>query len=175
MRKLKLQMNFEEISWDTRMVDFCLDNLENVDSILLGRKTAEGFIPYWAEIAKNPDPNDINSRLGRPLTDIPKIVFSNSLVTNNWDNATIIKGDLKEEINIFKKSKGKDIIVYGGNSFVSSLIEHKLIDEYYFLANPLAVTANEPILRFLHNRSQLILKDCKPFPSGSILLYYTQH
>lgn len=157
------------------MVDFCIDNLENVDGILLGRKTAEGFIPYWEDIAKNPDPLDINSRLGRPLTDIPKIVFSNSIVTNNWDNATIIKGDFEKEINVLKKSKGKDIIIYGGNSFVSSLIENKLIDEYYFLVSPLAVSANEPVLKFLQNKSELILKDCKPFPSGTVLLYYTQH
>ena len=51
MRKLKLQMSFENVSWDNQMVDFCLTNLENVDNILLGRKTAEGFIPYWLPCA----------------------------------------------------------------------------------------------------------------------------
>src|SRR5260221_11361073 len=126
MRNIKLQMNFVGINWDTHMVDFCVDNLKSVDSILLGRNTAEGFIPYWTEFAKNPDPNDINFRLGKPLTDIPKIVFSNSLNANKWDNATIIKGDIEEEIRILKQGKGKDIIVYGGNSFVSSLVKHKL-------------------------------------------------
>lgn len=75
MRKIKLQMNFDGIKWDNEMVNFCVDNLKNVDSILLGRITAEGFIPYWADVAKNPQPDDINSKLGKPLTDIPKIVF----------------------------------------------------------------------------------------------------
>jgi len=56
MRKLKVQMNFEGINWDDDMVTFCIDNLKNVDSILFGRITAEGFIPYWKEVAENPDP-----------------------------------------------------------------------------------------------------------------------
>jgi len=172
MRKLKLQMNFSGIDWDNDMVDFCIDNLKNVDSILLGRNTAEGFIPYWAEVAKNPDPHDIHSRLGKPLTDIPKIVFSNTLGGNQWNNTIIVKGDIAEEIKNLKENKGSDIIVYGGNSFVSSLVEHKLIDEYYLLVNPLAISSDDPILKFINTSLQLTLKECKPFPCGTVLLYY---
>ena len=163
-------MNFGGINWDDDMINFCIDNLRNVDSILLGRNTAEGFIPYWAEVAKNPNPNDINSRLGKPLTDIPKVVFSNGLKSNKWDNTTIINGDITEEINHLKKNEGKDIIVYGGNSFVSSLVKHKLIDEFYLLVNPLAISSDEPILKFINSNLQLTLKESKPFSCGTVLL-----
>ena len=175
MRKLKVQMNFEGINWDDDMVTFCIDNLKNVDSILLGRITAEGFIPYWKEVAENPSPDDINSRIGKPINDTHKDIYSNTLKVNEWENATIISGDISEEIKKLKENKGKDIIVYGGNTFVSSLVEHKLVDEYYLLVNPLAISSDEPILKFMNTNLQLALKECKPFPCGTVLLHYSSH
>ena len=173
MRKLKVQMNFEGINWDDDMVTFCIDNLKNVDSILLGRITAEGFIPYWKDVAENPDTTDINSRIGKPINDIHKDIFSNTLMVNQWDNATIISGDIAEEIKKLKDNNGKDIMVYGGNKFVSSLVGHKLVDEYYLLVNPLAINSDEPIFKFINSNLQLTLKECKPFPCGTVLLHYT--
>ncbi|WP_257670866.1 dihydrofolate reductase family protein [Parapedobacter tibetensis] len=174
MRKLKVQMNFEGIHWDDDMVTFCIDNLKNVDNILLGRITAEAFIPYWKEVAENPRPNDINNRVGKPINDISKVIFSNKLKSNKWDNTTIIKGDLEEEIKNLKENNGKDIIVYGGNSFVSSLVEHRLVDEYYLFIDPLAISRDEPILKFINSSLSLQLKECKPFECGTILLGYTR-
>jgi len=173
MRKIKLQMAFGGIDWDDDMVTFCIDILKDVDTILLGRKTAEDFIPYWAEYARNPIEGDMNSRLGKPLTDIPKIVFSDHQQTNPWTNTTIIKGDSIKAIRRLKSETGKDMMVYGGHSFVSSLSGHGLVDEYYLLVNPLAIQPDEPVLKFINNKLKLKLKDCRPFPSGTVLLTYT--
>ena len=171
MRKLKLQMTvLLDDKWDSGMTKFSIDNLKNVDSILLGRKTAEGFIPYWEEVARNPQ--DSLYKLGKPLNDIPKVVFSNNLKTSQWDNTTIVKGDIAKEIKTLKRKKGKDIIVYGGDSFVSSLIQHDLIDEFYLLVNPVAIGNGEPIFNPLNNNLQLTLVKCKTFASGAILLHY---
>lgn len=173
MRKLKVQMNFKGINWDEDMVTFCIDNLQSADSILLGRITAEGFIPYWKDVAGNADPNDINSRIGKPINNIHKHIFSNTLKVNQWNNATIISGDIDEEIKKLKRNEGKDIIVYGGNKFVSSLVGHKLIDEYYLLVNPLAISSDEPILKFINSDLRLTLHECRPFPCGTVLLHYS--
>ena len=176
MRKLKLQMNGPDLSWDDEVTSFSLENLKNVDCILLGRKTAEGFIPYWAEVVNNPSAQNLKDgdyKLGKPLTDIPKVVFSKKLKTSKWENATIITGDIAEEIKKLKKKKGKNIIVYGGFSFVSSLIKHGLIDEYYFLINPLASGNGLPIFKAL-SKLPLTLKKCQPFACGTVLLYYTR-
>ena len=120
MRKLKLQMNILlDNKWDSGMSDFSIDNLTNVDCILHGRKTGEGFIPYWTEVANNP--NDGEHKLGRRFAEIPNAIFSNTLKDSKWDNTTIINGNLAEAIKALKNKDGKDIIVYGGDSFVSSL------------------------------------------------------
>ena len=85
MRKLKLQMVMSldgfakgdhggaNIEWDKEAWQFCIDNLKNVDRILLGRKTAEGFISHWKGVTDNPKDSDY--KLGKPLTDIPKLFF----------------------------------------------------------------------------------------------------
>lgn len=171
MRKLKLQMNILlDDKWDNGMTNFSIANLKNVDCILLGRNTAEGFIPYWGEVASNPKDNLY--KLGKPLAETPKVVFSKKLKTSKWDNATIVRGDIAKEIKTLKKKKGKDIIVYGGDSFVSSLIQHDLIDEFYLLVNPVAIGDGQPIFNPLKNNLQLTLVKCKPFACGAVLLHY---
>jgi dihydrofolate reductase len=184
MRKLKLQMVISldgfvtakhggtDIEWDDKAIKFCIDNLKGVDNILLGRTTAEGFIPHWEGVANNP--KDSEYKLGKPLNDIPKIVFSKKLKTSKWDNATLANGDLVAEMKALKKKKGKDMIVYGGHSFVRSLIQHDLIDEYFLLVNPFAYGSGEPIFNSLKNTLQLTLEECKPFPCGIVLLRYAR-
>ena len=173
MRKIKLQMNILlDNKWDSGMSDFSIDNLTNVDCILHGRKTGEGFIPYWTEVAKNP--NDGEHKLGRRFAEIPNAIFSNTLKDSKWDNTTIINGNLAEAIKALKNKDGKDIIVYGGDSFVSSLIQHDLIDEYYVLANPAALGNGQQTFNPLKNDLALKLVDCKPFACGAVLVSYSR-
>ena len=68
-----------------------------------------------------------------------KYVFTSSIKETDWPNTTLVDGNLSEEVNKIKKLGGKDIIVYGGASFVSSLVQHNLIDEYYLFLNPSAI------------------------------------
>ena len=183
MRKLKLQMHISldgfvatkssEIipsKWDNGVRLFSIDNFKNVDAILLGRKTAEILIPYWGGVAGNPKHSDY--KLGKLITDIPKVVFSKKIKTSKWDNTTIAKGDIAKEIKKLKKKKGKDILIYGGYSFVSSLIQHKLIDEFYLLVNPTAVGNGQTIFSSLKDNLQLTLEKSKTFACGTVLLFY---
>lgn len=158
--------------WSNELRSFSAENLTDVDDILLGRKTAEDFIPYWAEVANNPTNSDYE--FGKQLTDIPKIVFSNELKTGKWQNTTIVKGAIVKGINALKNKKGKDIIVYGGASFVTSLIEHGLIDEFYLLVNPFAVGNEQSIFKSLKDDLQLTLEKCEPFACGTVLLCYSR-
>jgi len=173
MRKLKLQMNILlDNKWDSGMSEFCIANLNNVDCLLHGRKTGEGFIPYWTEVANNPSESD--HKLGKRFAEIPNIVFSNTLKESQWDNTIIISGNIKEQIIALKNQQGKDIIVYGGDSFVSSLIQYDLIDEYYVLANPAALGNGQQTFNPLKNDLALKLVECKPFVCGTVLLCYTK-
>jgi dihydrofolate reductase len=166
MRKLKLQ--FSHISegfaptntdptnyCDEEFREFSMANLEGVDCIILGRKTALDFIPYWAAVAENP--NDPDLLLGKKLTDTAKVVFSKTLENSEWPTTILAKGELVEEVNKLKNQAGNDIMVYGGDSFVASLMKNDLIDEYYLAVNPVDIESGLPILRELGSKQNIAL------------------
>jgi dihydrofolate reductase len=143
---------------------------EPVDCIVLGRKLAEGFIPYWATVAANPDDPEFTA--GKKFTDTPKVVFTNTLGQSEWDNTVLAKGDLVDEITQLKKQDGKDIIAYGGATFVSALIKKGLIDEFHLFINPTAIGNGMTIFKELDSKQNLTLKKSLAFTCGIVLLCY---
>jgi len=156
--------------WDDEVKAFSVANTEGVDCIILGRNTAEGFIPHWASVASNPEDPDF--AVGRTLTEIPKIVFSDTLDKSKWANTELAKGEINEEINKLKNQPGNDMIVYGGSGFVSSLIKEGLIDQYYLLVNPFAVGKGSTIFQSLQSKLALTLSKSRQFNCGTVLLIY---
>jgi dihydrofolate reductase len=180
MRKLKLQMHISldgfvaskngepvNFNWNNELRDHSIANLEHVDTILLGRKTAKGFIPHWASVAANP--KDPDYAIGELLTDIPKIIFSKKTTKSKWENAKMATGNLVDEIKKLKKEKGNDIMVYGGAGFVSSLISNNLIDEYHLLEEPIALGKGMSIFK---QGTNLKLIKATPTNSGLVILKY---
>jgi dihydrofolate reductase len=137
---------------------------------VLGRVTAQDFIPHWASVAANP--HDPDFAVGKKLTDTPKIVFSNILTESKWPNAKLIKGAIVEKINQLKQQAGDDILVYGGSGFVSSLVRHGLVDEYHLLVNPVAIGSGMTIFKSLESNLRLTLVKARQFSCGTVLLCY---
>ncbi len=159
--------------WDAEVIKFCVDNLLYVDALLLGRKTADELIPFWDKVSLNKKHPDYT--LGKRISELPKIVFSNSVKKNKWQNATLINGDLKKEIQQLKKTRGKNFLAYGGISFASSLIENKLVDSFYFLKDPFCL-GKKGVSIFSDYKSILTFKleKSKTFPCGTVMLSYTR-
>ncbi len=190
MRKVKLQMQLSVDSfvagpngemdwmawnWDEELKNYVTQLTETVDLILLGRKLAEGFIPHWASAASDPKSPDF--AFAKEMNDRPKIVFSKTLkstdpVVTGWENTKLANGNLVEEIAELKNQSGKDIIVYGGASFVSSLISNNLIDEYHLFINPAALGNGMTIFKELENRVNLNLVNSNSFDCGIVVLCY---
>jgi len=179
MRKLKLQFahipegfappNSDPTNYcDEEFRNFSIANLEQVDCIILGRKTAVDFIPYWAAVAANP--NDPDFLLGKRLTEIAKVVFSKTLENSEWSDTILAKGELVDEINKLKGQVGNDIMVYGGDSFVASLMKNDLIDEYYLAINPVDIENGLPILKELDSKQNTILVKSTTFDCGMMVL-----
>src|ERR687889_419512 len=95
----------------------------------------DGFIPYWTEVANKPD--DPMYEIAKKMVEIPKVVFTKTLNKSDWPNTNIATGDFRNEIAKLMNLDGRDIIVYVGISFDSSLIREKLIDEFYLFINPI--------------------------------------
>lgn len=99
-------------------------------------------------------------------------VFTKTLEKSEWDNTVLAKGDLVDEITKLKKQDGKDIIAYGGATFVSALIKHGLIDEFHLFINPTAIGNGMSIFKELDNKQNLMLVKSTSFDCGIVVLNY---
>ena len=183
MRKLKLQMQMSidgyvarpdgELDWmtwnpDDKLLEFINSLIDSSDTILLGRKMTDGFVSHWENAVKNnPD-----TPFAKKMVDTPKIVFTKTLEKSTWNNTTLAKGNLAEEIANLKKQNGKDIIVYGGAGFVSSLIKEGLIDEYHLIVNPTAIGNGMTIFNSLDRIQKFSPIQAKLYPGGKTVLSY---
>ena len=185
MRKLKLQMQLTvdgfvagsshemdwiKYPWTDDISDYVTAITDPVDTILLGKNLAQGFIPHWENVAK--DPNNADYESGVKFSETPKIVFTKTLDASVWNNTVLAKGDLVTEVNALKNQTGGDMIAYGGGKFVSALIQHNLIDEYHLFINPTAIGAGISIFQALQQYLYLELAECKKFDCGVALMKY---
>ncbi len=182
MRKLKLHMDMTvdgfvagpqgQQDWltgwagDEKLLAFENQFTDSFDTLLLGRKTAEDFTKYWESVkADSPDYS-----FARRMVDIPKVVFSKTLESHPGKNVRLENGPLVEVVKGLKQQAGKDILVYGGVTFVSSLLEHKLIDELNFVVNPVAIGKG---MQIFTTRTPLKLTASRAFAKGVVFNTYT--
>jgi dihydrofolate reductase len=159
--------------WDDELRAHHTSLTKSIDCVLLSRKMAEeGFIAHWASVAENN--NDPQYEFAKHVTDSLKVVFTKTLdksisIPGGWSRADIAKGDIIDEVNRLKNQTGKNMIAYGGATFVSSLIDADLIDEFHLLVNPAALGNGLPIFR---TRKNMVLLEAKAFDCGVTLLRY---
>jgi len=197
MRKLKLQMQITldgfvggpngENDWVfltgkkdpeilQKSIEFGIELATGCDTLLLGRKlAASGFCTYWEDVADNQPDNPWNP-LAKLIANHHKIAFSRTETTLPGRNLEVENGDLATVVNSLKNQPGKDILVYGGADFVSSLVSLNLIDEYYLVVNPIAIGSGLSIfkeIKVLELESSIAHKNGKtinkyiPVPVGS--------
>jgi dihydrofolate reductase len=103
------------------------------DTMLLGRRTYEEFAAYWPSKAGEGDP------VADHMNNTPKLVVSTTLNTVEWENSTLIQGDVTEQLAKHKEQHGKDISVVGSAKLVRSLLRANLLDELGLMVHPIVV------------------------------------
>lgn len=159
------QMDWASHAWSDDLNQYVGALTNTVDCILLGRKLAEGFIPYWAANPTQPGAEVFNNT--------PKVVFSHTLTTSPWPNTTLATGPLADEATALKHATGGDMITYGGSSFVASLIQHRLVDEFFLFVNPTAIGRGASPFQSLTAYQPLTLVDARKFDCGVAVMHYT--
>jgi dihydrofolate reductase len=186
MRKLKLQMQMTvdgfvagpegQLDWmldwmtptsDKRLHAFVNHLTDTSDTILLGRKMTEGFIKYWEQVITQPDSPEYS--FAQKMVDTPKVVFSKTVDKVDGQNVRVENGSIVEAVNHLKRQEGKDILVYGGATFVSSLIETRLIDELNLFINPVAIGDG---MRVFKSRETLKLENSTAYTDGVVVNTY---
>jgi dihydrofolate reductase len=185
MRKLKFQIQMSldgfiagpngELDWmwigggkDEAMFQKVIDLAESCDTILLGRKMTREFVNYWENVVDT-QPDSPEQPLAQLMINLHKITFSRTQTDIKGRNLEVENGDLATAIQALKNKPGKDIMVYGGAGFVSSLISLNLIDEYYIFRNPVAIGSGLSIFK---DRTVLNLDSSIAYKNGKILEIY---
>jgi len=185
MRKLKLQVQITvdgyvggpkgELNWmtwnmDAKLAEYINFLTDTSDTILMGRKMTDEFVKYWTNAAA--DPKNPEYIFALKMVGTPKVVFTKTLDSSNWDNTTLAKGQLCDEVMNLKKQKGKDIIVYGGAGFVSSLVKENLIDDYHLFIHPVGIGKGLTIFNSLDKHQPLELVSSQSYDCGVVVLHY---
>jgi dihydrofolate reductase len=141
---------------------------ESCDTILLGRKMTREFIDHWENMVDN-QPDSPAQPLAQLMVNMRKIVFSRTQTDITGRNLEVENGDLATAVQVLKNLPGKDIMVYGGAGFVSSLISLNLVDEYYIFVCPAAIGEG---FRIFKEKKALKLESSTAYKHGKVLNKY---
>jgi dihydrofolate reductase len=136
-----------------------LELLSQIGLIAMGSGAYEEFFRGWGG-SDNPMAQLMNS--------LPKLVFSQSLPAVEWNNATLTRRPLAEEIPERKAEGGKDIVVFGGVRIANSLIAERLVDEYRLTVHPVALGAGLPLMHGIPEPQRFEVVSSTAYADGSV-------
>jgi dihydrofolate reductase len=136
------------------------------DAVLMGRHTYDGFAAVWPARSGDPYSDRINT--------MAKYVASSALAGPEWNNTTVIGGDVPAEIARLKNQPGQDIVQYGFGQLSYALLERGLLDEVRLWVHPFFVGSGNPddLLARKCPLTELTLTGSKTLSSGVVVLSY---
>ena len=165
----------KELDWqivDGENKEYAIDLLSNVDALLFGRVTYQLMADYWPAAATNPSTSKSDLEIADKMNNLPKIVFSKTLQEVKWNNSRLVKENIAEEISKMKQQPGKDMVIFGSGSIVSTFMQHGLIDEYRIIVNLIVLGNGNPLIKGINGKQNLKLLNTKVFDSGIVILFY---
>jgi len=148
--------------WNDEIAKFKGEESSASDALLLGRVTYQGFAAAWSG-SKAEGADYFNS--------VRKYVVSTTLDKVEWNNSTLIKDNIVEEITKLKQQDGQDIAVHGSATLVQTLMQHDLVDRYRLLVYPVVVGKGKRLFKE-GTTATLKLLESQSFSSGVVALVY---
>jgi dihydrofolate reductase len=146
-------------------------NLLNEAGVALYGRITYQLMQFWQTLLKNPSGEKSMDDFAIAIDKLPKIVFSHTLKSTEWDSAKLANNTIKEEILELKKQSGKDILV-GSRSLIIQLMKLNLIDEFQLCIHPVVEGSGLPLFENINDRTILKLIKTKTFSGGAVILYY---
>ena len=152
--------------FDEDMYEFMVDVINAQDAVLLGRVTYQEWAAYWPTA---PDEH----AFARFINSVPKYVVSTTLSTvEDWQPATVIKGDISQTIAQLQQQPGKNIGAHGSLTLMRSLLEQDLLDELIMVVFPILLGGGRRLLNAGDSPKRLTLVSSKSTRTGGLLLTY---
>jgi dihydrofolate reductase len=142
---------------------FKLDEVIAGDALLLGRRTYEGFAAAWPPRG---------GEFADKMNSMPKYVASTTLKDLEWENSTLIEGDVPSGVAKLKQEDGGPILVAGSRTLVHTLMEHDLVDVYRLMTFPVVLGSGKRLFPETPEKTMLKLADSRTFGSGVVVHDY---
>jgi dihydrofolate reductase len=142
---------------------FKVDETMDSAALLLGRVTYEGFAKAW------PSRTD---EFADKFNDMPKYVVSSTLENPEWNNSTVIKGDVVEEVSKLRETQDGDLVVHGSAQLVQTLLDNDLVDELRLMVFPVVLGSGKRLFGDTTGKKTLRLADSKTVGDGVAILVY---
>jgi dihydrofolate reductase len=143
----------DQFKWDETMAS---------DALLLGRVTYEGFAAAWPSR---------EGEFAEKFNTMPKYVVSSTLENPEWNNTTVLTGDVVEEVTKLKRRYERDIVVHGSPQLAQTLIEHDLVDALHLMVHPVIVGAGKRLFSETSATKRLRLAEARTVGDVHILIY----
>jgi dihydrofolate reductase len=134
------------------------------DALLLGRRTYEGFAAVWPTVKDE-------TGFAEHINSLPKFVASKTIRKADWNNSTVLGGDLADEVRGLKDGSAGDILVYGSAAVVHALMPHGLVDEFRLMVYPTILGRGKRLFPDGVKAAPRLV-ECKQLGSGIVLLRY---
>jgi len=143
---------------------FKLDEVMASDALLLGRVTYEGFAAAWPSR---------DGEFADKFNNMPKYVVSSTIGEPEWNNSTVIRDNVADEVSKLREADGGDILVNGSASLVRTLLENDLVDEYRLMVFPIVLGKGKRLFVDNDGPQALRLESSQPVgPDGVVVLTY---
>ena len=141
-----------------------MDELLEAEALLLGRVTYQGFASAWPTVK-----DDVG--FADKMNGMPKYVVSTTLKDPEWNNSTVINGDVVGEIRKLKQRHAGNILVAGSATLVATLVEHDLIDGYRLMVYPIVLGTGKRLFKDTNApKAAMKLVEAKPVGSGGVVV-----
>lgn len=160
-----------ELDWairDDEVTQYSKEGQASTDMFLFGRVTYEMMASFWP----TPAGESTNPVFAEFLNNTPKIVFSTTLQTADWQNTEVSNELNKDEILKLKQLHGENMMIFGSGTIVEQLTNLGLIDEYQLMINPVILGKGKSLFKDIKDRINMKLVKTKTFSNGIVLLQY---
>ena len=153
--------------FDETSQKWVLDSLTSAGGFVFGRRTYEIFAAYW------PNASEEEQVIAEPLNTRPKYVVSTTLAEPlEWQNSTLISGDVEQAVTALKEEDGADLHVIGSLELVQTLTRDDLVDEFRVMIDPLVLGGGKRVFRDDGALRPLRLVDAQVTTTGAIIAAY---
>jgi Dihydrofolate reductase len=155
-------LDFHTTVWGEELEAFSIEQLNEIGTLLFGRRTYEGMADYWSKAT---------GAIADMMNAVEKAVATRTLDKADWNNTRLLKGDAVDAVRALKAEGGKDIYVFGSADLLASLQKAGLVDEYRLCLAPVVLGAGNPHFK-PGGQVKMRLEKTQPLQTGGVVLTY---